>query len=633
MARLKQISIKDIIKNKRKDIQQKYKKDGQFNCGRYIPSIVQFIQGQQYLNLSPDEGIYPYPAQMLMLKVFYRGSPGNENLKLTDDQIEMIRQMQLTCPQNGNVLSKYQSQNLFRQLVLVFGRRSGKDFCASIIALYQACRLLQVSDGDPYSYYKLPVGNEISILTIAGSAGQAGVAFNQIKGKFFSCKYFHNKYITDGIQQSAIYILTQQDKKQNEEMQRNGLPLKKGSICIQVGHSNSASLRGKQIYVCILDEVAFYKQSGGASSGDQIYQGLKPAVDTFVRRIPVYNPDGSIKYDGNGKQITKGKFQGKIVAISSPSGQDGLLWDLFSKADSVPHRVAFRLATWQVNIKFTKQQLRKQNPDRSEDQFNMEFGAQFSGTAGNNFFSREMVQNSFNPAYKLQQKGKPGFVYFTHLDPATTTHNYGLVSVHKQMYQNDKKQIDFKIIVDHIKFWHPQTGKPVLVSQVDNYVLSLKNKFFMAKLTYDQHRSQGSIKTMKENNIPASETRFYKKFKMKIYQQLYNQMNEGRIIIPDDGSEQCNLLKNQMFNIQRKDGWQGWSIHANKNCQVKTDDLIDCLAGAVYQCVNSIQQSYPKSQTVNFNPNSNLKQHIWQGMQGPMGKTGQINQMQLRNMK
>ena len=54
----------------------------------YIPSIIEFCESKANLGLPNPL----YPVQALILKAFYRGTPGNENLQLSKEEIEMCRQ-------------------------------------------------------------------------------------------------------------------------------------------------------------------------------------------------------------------------------------------------------------------------------------------------------------------------------------------------------------------------------------------------------------------------------------------------------------------------------------------------------------------------------------------------------------
>jgi len=554
------------------------------------------------------------------IKLIHKHKDNIKNIKHNKfyySKIKNIRKIGYEDVYDLQVSEKEELQNFVSNLFI--NHNSGKDWCTGIIAAYEACRLLEISNGDPYSFYNLDRGNEITILTVAGASGQASLAFNEIESKIFNCKYFEDKYVPDGIGQTSIYLLTSKDKEENEKRKEKKLPLKKGSICIQVGHSNSSSLRGKQIYVCILDEVAFYHNTAGASSGDQIYQSLSPSVKTFIRREKIK--------DENGEEKEIKHFDGKMILISSPYGQEGLLWNLFSKANQVKHRLVLRAATWDVYPNFTEEELREEFPDRSEEAFMTEFGAQFSGTAGNNFFVRDDVISCFSPGMSLQKIGQPGIAYFIHLDPATSSHNYALCMAHKENYVDpENKNNNFRIVVDLLKYWYPQGGS-INVEDVDNYILWLKDRFYIAKLTYDQHRSENSIKVMRKVGLPAHLTRFTLSYKMKIYQNLYNLITSKRLIIPDDGSDASKLLKSEMIYLQKKDNYQGWRVFPKKDAEVNTDDLVDSLAGATYACLSKTIHNYPTGIVANLPLQDSSNQQVWRGPQGPIG-TGTPSQIE-----
>lgn len=58
-----------------------------------IPDIMEFIESPDYLGLSHYEPtpITLFPFQKVALKTFYRGSVGNENLKLTDEEVKPLQ--------------------------------------------------------------------------------------------------------------------------------------------------------------------------------------------------------------------------------------------------------------------------------------------------------------------------------------------------------------------------------------------------------------------------------------------------------------------------------------------------------------------------------------------------------------
>ena len=538
-----------------------------------IPDIITFVEGEEWLALKQRENnpIDLFPMQKIMLKAFYRGSLGNENLELSEHELQILEDTNLNCDDKGNVLEKYYNKELFRELVLVWGRRSGKDFIVSIIALYEAMKLLECEGGDPYAMYGLSAATPINILTVANSKAQANIAFSEIREKVLYSDYFRDKYSKEGISAGSIYLLTPQDKIDNKNFKEKGLPQKKGSIGIIVGHSNSDSLLGMGCIVLILDEVASYKTTGGSSSGDRIYAALTPTIQTYVRKIYARDSKGEIEIDEHGqKKILKRIYDGKIISISSPRAKEGKFYELFNEAKNIPTRLAMRVATWNVNIQHSRESLRDDNNVMSETEFNMEFGAEFSGTGMESFFTEEQIKPCFiGHNLKNVSMGSPGKVYFVHLDPATSSHNYALVVLHKEYFLNvDTKKADFRIIVDHIKYWQPLKGA-INPNEVMAYVIGLKRKFHIGLITYDAFASQESILKMRKAGIPNKETKFSGSYKFKIYKELENLVNTKRIFMPYD-----NLLYNEMIELQRKFTPTGFKVLPKSDGDgAKSDDI------------------------------------------------------------
>ena len=460
-------------------------------------------------------------------------------------------------------------QNFVAQGVIV--HNSGKDFVVSIIALYEAMKLLECEGGDPYALYGLSSATPINILTVANAKAQANIAFSEIREKLLYSEYFKDKYIKEGISTGSIYLLTPQDKIDNKNFREKGLLQKKGSIGILVGHSNSDSLLGMGCIVLILDEVASYKTTGGSSSGDRIYAALTPTVQTYVRKIYEIDENGEAVLDMHGQKVIKKRiYDGKIISISSPRAKEGKFYELFNDAPHIKTRLAMRVPTWNINIHHSRESLRNDNNTMSETEFNMEFGADFSGTGFENFFTEEQIKPCF-VGHNLKNviMGSPGKVYFVHLDPATSSHNYALVVIHKEFYLNNNTQkSDFRIIVDHIKVWTPING-PINPNEVIQYVIDLKRKFHIGLITYDSFASQESILKMRKAGIPNKETKFTGMYKFKIYKELENLVNSKRVFIPYD-----NLLYNEMIELQRKFTPTGFKILPKKDGDgVKSDDV------------------------------------------------------------
>ncbi len=609
MAKKNKTNIYDLIDNITKDISC-----NNSNEKRFIPDIITFVESPDWLGLPhrPTNPISLYPVQRIILKVFYRGTEGNENIQLTDEEIKLCEKLGLDTEERGNLLNKYFLETTFNELVLVFGRRSSKDFLSSIVALYEAMKLLESEGGDPYAIYELSSANTIIILTIANSKGQAKIAFDEIREKLIYSNYFKDKYLKDGISSNGIYLLTPKDKKDNEEFKKKGIPLKKGSIGIIVGHSNSDTLLGGGCMVLILDEVASYKMTGSSSSGDRIYAALTPMTQTYVRRIYKKDKKNNFVLDEYGQRIIEKRFyDGKILSISSPKAQEGKFYELYKTASQVPGRLVARLATWEVNPTHTRESLREQEKGMSDAEFNMEYGAEFSGIGAESFFTENQIKKCFSNNLENVKLGKPGNIYFVHLDPATSSHNYALVVLHKEFFiDRETNKSNFVIIVDHIKYWRP-SKEPINPEKVIEYIIGLKRRFRIGLLTYDQMASSESIMKLRKAGIPNKLTRFNSPYKMKIYRELEDLINTERIKIPYD-----HVLYQEMVELQRKFTPNGFKVMPKKEGEgIKSDDVVDAMSGALNMAIESQINKLPNSITADT-PMSGANNTVWRNMQG-----------------
>ena len=602
-AQLRTKNVKSRIVDE-KGIERKYN----------ILSYMLHFSIKKYINIFLKEiGLTGKKEQVERTIKLKKTAIGRKTQPLIFSKIRSIEKTDIKRTFDLSVSHKKSLQNFTAQGFIT--HNSGKDFLCGIIMAYEAMRLLECPGGNPYAIYGLRDSNPITILTVATAAGQATLAFNEIKTRILHSPYFQDKFIPDGIEASKIFLLTPRDKKNNDEFKSRT----KGSIVVEVGHSNSDALLGKQIFVLLMDEVASYKTSGGSSSGERIFTALTPSLETFGRTIKFI--------DENGEEKTKRVLDSKLVCISSPRGEEGLFYRLYKEAHLVKNRLMCKLPTWNVNTKMTEESIRENNESMNKEDFLMEYGAEFSGTGGESFFVRDKVMNCFKAGLELQKTGRAGFTYFAHLDPATTSHNYALVIIHRERYLNQEtNKADFRIVVDQIKYWKPEPGKPVRIEEVDDYVMNLRRKFHLGMVTYDIWNSIQSIEKLKKAGVPAKCTHYSSQYKMAIYTQLEVLMNSDKIWIP-----RHKLMMDEMIHLQRKITVKGFRVSAPRDGDVRTDDLCDSLAGACYTSMNAVAHKLPGARLVNMGvvPSSNTVN--WKSMSGSMG-TGSGGQV-ARNME
>lgn len=356
----------------------------------------------------------------------------------------------------------------------------------------------------------------------------------------------------------------------------------------------------------LLDEVASFKTTGGATSGDRIYSALGPATADFSAT----NADGKRVLDS------------KIVSISSPRAEEGILYKLWADTPAVPRRLAFKLPTWKVNRQFTEIDLRTEFKFMSPNQFSMEFGAEFSGTAGEKFIAEQYISKCQKAGMELgldqRIRGIPGMAYYAHLDPASTSHNYALIVLHVEeriRIKDNEHGIPTRekyrlFVVDHIKFWQPSPDKAINVHEVDNYIIDLAKRFKFALVTYDEWNSLASIQKLRSKGIPTKATPFRKAYKMSIYNHLEHLMINGQLALPYKGPD-AELLYSELKYLKRIYGPQGFKIKPDEEAPVVTDDLCDALAGACGIALETNYNGYAKSGTVYMPQNKSGTDMQW----------------------
>ena len=583
----------------------------------YLPNIIEFCESSKYLNLS-GQGINLYPVQKIILKTFYRGQKGNETLQLTDEDMQILQDYKL-----DNVINKYNSEYLFRELVLILGRRSGKDFITSLMALYEAMWLLEVPGGSPFSYYNIATGNPIHILTVATSAPQASILFKEIKTRIQFSPYFKSRI--GKIESDRIYLLTPEDKDNNKKLIDDGMDssVTPGNVVVLSGHSNSEGLLGYRCFALLLDEVASFKTTTSALSGDRIYSALAPSTADF-RNPHKFSPDTNSKDYPDGLYV----LDSKIISISSPRAEEGILYRLYKEANETPERLVFKLPTWKVNIKFPEQALRREFKLMGPAEFAMEFGAEFSGVGGEMYIPDKYVDEAMEMGRELGLHqaiaGKPGTIYYAHLDPASTSHNYALVILHVEdrirSKENEhgirvKEKIKF-FVVDHIMAWKPSTTDAINVGTVDEYIIDLSHRFRFGMVSYDSWNSTQSIAKLRSKGIPSKVTHFRTQYKMHIYNHLEHLLINHQIALPPTGPWAITLIQ-ELKHLKRIFRPTGFRIKPDPEAPITTDDCADALAGACGSALDVAYGGYPKSGIVELpQTRSGEQNQIWRIGQG-----------------
>lgn len=561
---------------------------------RKLVDVITFCENEKYLNfLGQDPPLKLWPMQRIVLKMFYRGTRGNEHLELDDHELETLeeiaRQEDLDYIEEyggfRQVIEKYKRRVLHNILVLVMGRRSSKTLMVSIIAAYEAYRLLETPDGNPHRFYGMSPDKPIAILNVAVSEAQAyDPLFLEIRSRLARSPYFSDKINHEASTSSVIYLLTDNDKRENAKREKRGMSIRvDGSVVLKSGHSNSASLRG-QAAICILfDEFAHFMSSTGKQSGDEVYNALTPSVQQFG-------------------------VDGKIVLLSDPRGKEGMFWRLFQMSQDRElvrdgeyrqlndEILAIQLPTWRMNPSkdFSREHLERTKRPQDPVAFSTSYAARFVGEMGDRYFDERRIEEATDLGWREPVQGDPKYRYFIHLDPATTSHNYGLCLCHVVTLTNRHGEVRRRVVVDTVRFWAPDKSGPVSINEVEKYIRDLCRRFNVAQVSFDVWQSAQTMENLALSGIRTKLTPYNTTYIMDIYTELRNLLNEGNLSIPP-----IKQLRGEMKNLMYKILARGIKKMPNPKSEFPTDDCVDALAGAAFQALHStVQNSLPKAMFV-----------------------------------
>jgi hypothetical protein len=378
-----------------------------------IFNILEYIESSWGLNMRL------YPAQKFIVKLYY-------NIPLDDKNKTIeIRDMFNTTTlyhftekeylkylfDEGRCNIKEQDHER-RELVLAIGRRAGKTTLSGVFASYEVYRLLNLHN--PQSYYGLPNGNRIQIISVATDKDQAGLLFNEVTTHLAKCDYF-KPYIANNTQ-SLINFRTPYDiDKFGPTIRPEGSGGKfvsfngKATLRVTFKSCIAKGLRGAGNIIVILDEVAHF-QDKGQSSAEEIYNAVTPSTAAFSPK----NPNTGLPIFG-----AQTDTEARIILISSPLNKTGKFFELFhlamSRQPGSENLLAIQAPTWEINPTVPSSYYKsKFHADPAV--FMTEHGAQFSDRVRGWIEREDDLLACIDPNLRPQDVGVPRYPHFMGID-------------------------------------------------------------------------------------------------------------------------------------------------------------------------------------------------------------------------
>ena len=556
-----------LNRNKNKKINTQYLQDvaEQFrknNSNSSMVDIITFIEAQWGLNQRL------YPVQKFVLKSFYGMElDGNDKtISLADDTNSKIigrfteqEFMKYLIETGRTNLKEYVPGKKRRELILNIGRRGTKSSMTSFISSYELYRLCKMVN--PQRYFGLPNGSEIGICTTAPSKDAAKTLFGTIRNYCLSCNYLKDRIVNKS--EEFFTLATDYDRE-------NGLDPSIRLIC---GGAASDNIRGHSNIVVIMDEAAYFKDTG-ENSGEDLYRALAPSILSFIHE------------DDNGNQ----NGEGKVVLISSPMGKSGLFYkqymDSFSMSENI---LMFNMYTSMINPRTDSSTL-KDEKKRNPAMFNCEYGARFSDTISSwvdEQSLRKVVDDSLpvNPRH-----GKRGIEYYMGIDYAGKTDGAAISIVHRE---NGKIVLDYSDVFYGSQsdvWWDGNKSYESADKKFSNYELiplegfadeikRLSEDFPIKYGWFDQFNGYGLMEMLKDRNLYQFEARSLNVgLNMQMYQIVKELINSELIRIPDHP-----ILLPEMLSLEESKNGARIVVEAPNRTGCH-DDITDSFVEACYAC-------------------------------------------------
>jgi len=566
-----------------------------------IFDILDYIEQPWGLNRNESSGTPLWPAQRFLVKLYY-------NIPLDDKQrIIEVRDMfgsqvryrfteveylrYLYSEQRCNISEQDRER---RELVLAIGRRAGKTTLSSIFASYELYRILSL--GNPQSYYGLPEGNRIQLISIATDKEQAGILFSEVTNHLTSCEYF-KPYIANDTQQ-FVNIRTPHDIDRYGPTKRNDIGSSlagKASLRLTFKGSNGKGLRGFGNIVVIMDEMAHFIEDGGASA-KEVYDAVTPST-------AAYSPK-----DHTG--ASRGDVESRVITISSPLNKAGKFYELYMQAmhggDAAKNMLAVRAPTWEVNPTVPTSYYR-QKFQQDPAVFMVEHGADFSDRVRGWIEREEYLMDCVDVEALPKERGVPRYPHQMGIDIGLVNDGTSIFITH---VEGDEVILDYHELWEAGKDWHesnPHLEEPVVsyaktlpnverieFEEIANWIEQLTKRFYITAGLFDRWngipleqnlRKRGLTQFKSEFFTTDMSSRIYQTTKMLMIDRklrVYNYVLPQKVEAGSDGLKKNSPFIAELLKLEAEQRSKNLVIVRAPALVGNHDDMSDAFVRSVW---------------------------------------------------
>lgn len=434
----------------------------------------------------------------------------------------------------------------YNEAVFDEGIGAGKSYKSSVIITYQAYRTLILKD--PQKFLRLARGSGIHFMNMSLRADQAKeIVFGEIAQRIYNSPWFRERN-----------YLPNPNVKSELQLPKN--------ITIVPGNSKETFSFGYNLLGAVMDEAAWYTETPGRDVAEEMFNALYNRIkDRFG-------------------------FRGMLVMISSPRYVDDFIEKKMEEAKTNTRIFSKRRTSWEskpkdrfsgktieiegYQIPIEYEELARRNFDR----FRRDIMAIPSLVLEPYFKQWSLIEGAIDPQQfnpltedgkiKIDFRGKPGKLYYMHIDLSLTTDATGIAMCHKEG--------EWVIIDLMMRIKAPQ-GREIDLAEIKSIVYCLKKMGFdIAKVTYDQWQSASSIQELTKQGFNAERLSVDKD--LAAYETLKEGFNTGKIKM-----YLYQPLLDELRRLELKDGKKV----DHPQTQGGSKDCADACAGAVYNCVTN----------------------------------------------
>lgn len=390
----------------------------------------------------------------------------------------------------------------------------------SLILAYEFYKLCHIPN--PQKHYGIGANTPITLLVLATTAEQAkGTIFAQTCGMFRYIRYFQTL-----ITKKLIVIGAEE------------ITYKSKQLSIKSGNSKSSSQVGYSILLLVMDEVARMEgndSEDGDASALTMWSNLGASGISFGR-------------------------DARRIALSSAWFEGDPIEKLYDYAKTDPTYIGFRLATWQLNPKYGRDNPIVASAYNSDPrQAALEYEGIRTGSAVSFFESEEVlacftgdtfIKTSFAHADRKQEL-KIEKVYPTYslscgyLDPAIVKDSYTFAFGRKELNLSGENVY----FVDGILVWEPDPEHKVSVIHVQDCIKLVHEQRRIQALGADHHNSAETVERLNRHGISSTIYTASNAMQVSQYSFAKELMRAGRLVLPKAGPWR-NKLQDELTRVQ-----------------------------------------------------------------------------------